>query len=178
MTWKEKRTEYENEGCYYLAQIVKDGWTVTPTDDPWTTWDATISNNTSEYKCENKVRRYDLDKLDTIYLAAKKLDPGVKYYVEHFPRNLKSLVITYETISKGLEDGTIQTKKIAVPKGQLKYEEGIDCTMECLENLVIPKYLFDFHLIVGTACTAQVVRQRSATASSPGRQPGQRTRQQ
>lgn len=164
MTWREERKKYESEGCYYLAQIVKDGWTVTPTTDPWMRWDAVVSNNTSEYKCENKVRRYDLDKLDTIYLAKKKLDPGVKYYVEHFPRNSTALVITYETITKGLEDGTIQTKKIAVPKGQLKYEEGIDCTMECLENLVIPKYLFECRPIVGTGDNALATPQRNVNA--------------
>ena len=164
MTWQQRRTEYENEGCYYLAQIVKDGWHVTPTEDPWETYDATLSNNTSEYKCENKVRRYDLDQLDTIYLAKKKLDPGVKYYVEHFPRNLKSLVITYETISKGLESGEIETKKIAVPRGQLRYEEGIDSTMECLTNLVIPKSLFQFYPIVpaGGRRTGQEGPQRTS----------------
>jgi hypothetical protein len=166
MTWKEERKKYENEGVTYLAQIVKDGWTVTPTTDPWTTWDATISNSTSEYKCENKVRRYDLNQLETIFLAKKKLDPGVKYYVEHFPRNSTALVITYETITKGLEDGTIQTKKITVPKGQFKYESGVDTTMECLANLVIPKSLFQVYPIcpVVTACTAQADRQKSATA--------------
>lgn len=164
MTWKERRTEYESEGCMYLAQIVKEGWTVTPTDDPWTTWDATISNSTAQYRCENKVRRYDLNQLDTIYLAKKKLDPAVKYYVEHFPRNSTALVITYETITKGLEDGTIETKKIAVPKGQLKYEEGIDSTMECLTNLVIPKRLFQSYPIVpaGGRRTAQASRQRTS----------------
>lgn len=161
MTWKERRTEYENEGCYYLAQIVKDGWTVTPTTDPWTTWDATVSKTSSTYKVENKVRRYDLDKLETIYLAKKKLDPSVKYYAEHFPQNSTSLVITYETILKGLEDGTIETKKITVPKGQFKYESGVDTTMECLENLVIPKYLFEFHSIVGTGDNVQATQQRS-----------------
>ena len=163
MTWTQRRTEYENEGCYYLAQIVKDGWTVTPTTDPWETYDATVSNCTAEYRCENKVRRYDLDQLDTIYLAKKKVDPGVKYYVEHFPRNLKSLVITYETILNGIEDGSIETKKIAVPKGQLRYEEGIDSTMECLTNLVIPKSLFQVYPILpaATACTVQATRQKS-----------------
>lgn len=163
MTWKQRRTEYEGEGCQYLEQIVRDGWTVTPTDDPWATWDATVSNSTAEYRCENKVRRYDLDQLETIYLAKKKLDPGVKYYVEHFPRNSTSLVITYEDISRGIENGDIQTKKTAVPRGQLKYEEGIDSTMECLENLVIPKRLFQFYPIVpaGGWCTAQGDPQRT-----------------
>lgn len=163
-TWKERRTEYENEGVTYLKQIVKQGWEVTPTVNPYTTYDATVTKGDMSFKVENKVRRYDLDKLETIYLAAKKLDPGVKYYVEHFPRNSTSLVITYEAISKGIEDGTIQTKKIAVPKGQLKYEEGIDCTMECLENLVIPKHLFECRPIVGTGDNALATPQKSVNA--------------
>ena len=158
MTWTQRRTQYESEGCQYLEQIVMDGWTVTPTDDPWATWDATVSNSTAEYRCENKVRRYDLDQLETIYLAKKKLDPGVKYYVEHFPRNSTSLVITYEDISRGIENGDIQKKKTAVPRGQLKYEEGIDCTMEFLENLAIPKALFQFHSIVPGAVTVRTVQ--------------------
>lgn len=178
MTWKEERKKYENDGCFYLSQIVKDGWTVTPTEDPWTTWDATVSNGTANYKAENKVRRYDLDKLDTIYLAKKKLDPSVKYYVEHFPMNHTALVITYEDITKGLNDGTIQTKKIAVPRGQLKYEEGIDNTIECLENLVIPKYLFGFHSIAGTGDNVQATPQRSVGVSNPNQQRGPQTRQQ
>ena len=163
-TWTEKRKEYENEGCMYLGQIVKDGWTVTPTEDPYATYDATLANSTSEYRCENKVRRYDLDRLDTIYLAKKKLDPTVKYYVECFPRNSTALVITYETISKGIEDGEIDIKKIAVPRGQLKYEEGVDTIIEDLENLVIPKYLFQpypIHSRPASACNAQGARRRT-----------------
>lgn len=165
-TWKEERKKYENEGCYYLAQIVKDGWTVTPTTDPWTTWDATVSKTSSTYKVENKVRRYDLDKLDTIYLAKKKLDPGVKYYVEHFPKNHTALLITYEDILQGIENGEIETKKITVPKGQFKYESGVDTTMECLANLVIPKSLFQVYPIcpVVTVCTVQATQQRSVNA--------------
>ena len=165
MTWKEERKKYENEGCYYLAQIVKDGWHVTQTEDPWETYDATVSNCTAEYRCENKVRRYDLDQLDTIYLAAKKLDPGVKYYVEHFPRNSTALLITYEDILQGIENGEIDIKKITVPKGQFKYESGVDTTMECLENLVIPKSLFHVYPIVSRSVdNALAGRQRNVNA--------------
>ncbi len=165
-TWKEERKKYENEGVTYLKQIVKQGWEVTPTVNPYTAYDATVTKGDMSFKVENKVRRYDLDKLDTIYLAKKKLDPGVKYYVEHFPRNSTSLVITYEAISKGIEDGNIEIKKITVPKGQFKYESGVDTTMECLANLVIPKSLFHVYPIVPavTACTAQADRQRNVNA--------------
>lgn len=162
-TWKEERTKFENEGCFYLSQIVKDGWTVTPTTDPWETYDATVSNCTAEYRCENKVRRYDLDKLETIYLAKKKLDPDVKYYVECFPKNNKALLITYEDILQGIENGEIEIKKITVPKGQFKYESGVDTTMESLANLVIPKSLFHVYPIVpaGGRRTAQGGPQKS-----------------
>lgn len=146
--WTDKRTEFESKGVYYLSQIVNDGWTVTATTDPYEVYDAIITKGDTTYKAENKIRRYDLDRLETIYLAKKKLTPTVKYYLEYFPTNQVALVITYEEIAKGLENGDITTKKITVPQGQLKYEEGVDCTLEDLENLVIPKTLFRRRSIV------------------------------
>lgn len=141
-TWKEIRTEYENEGVTYLKQIVKQGWEVTPTVNPYTTYDATVTKGDMSFKVENKTRTFTWDTYDEIYLAYKKLDPDVKYYIEYFTDGVAA-VTTYDKIVKGLEDGTVKKKKVLVPKGQCKFLNGVDKSMEELLNLVIPKSLFD-----------------------------------
>lgn len=145
--WTNKRTEFEKKGVYYLSQIVNDGWTVTATTDPYEVYDATITKGDTTYKVENKTRTFTWDKYDTIYLASKKVKPDIEYYIEYFTDGVAA-IISYSEIIKGLKDGTIKKKRTLVPKGQCKYIEGVDCTLEDLENLVIPKTLFRRRSIV------------------------------
>lgn len=99
--------ENENRGIFYLKQIVKDGWTVTKTED-YCHWDATVTKGDKRYNVENKVRYIDQKLADKgLLLDANKVNENVEYYIEYLPKAGKAYVITYSQIQDGIQNGTI-----------------------------------------------------------------------
>lgn len=108
--------ENEDKGVFYLKQIVKDGWTVTRTED-YCHYDATITKGNKEYHVENKTRYIDARLANQgLLLDANKVNEDVQYYCEFVPKMNAGFVITYDQIQDGLKDGTIKkdTQKCAL----------------------------------------------------------------
>ena len=130
--------ENESKGIFYLKQIVRDGWTVSRTED-YCHYDATITKGDKSYNVENKVRYIDQKLAERgLLLDANKVDENVDYYIEYLPKAGKAYVITYSQIQQGISDGKI-TKSTA--KCAYHMYENPNYKVE-KNNLLIPIELF------------------------------------
>lgn len=137
--------ENEDKGIFYLNQIVKDGWTVTRTED-YCHYDATITKGNKEYHVENKLRYIDQKLADKgLLLDANKVNENVEYYIEYLPKAGKAYVITYSQIQDGLKEGTI--KKDTQKCAHYMFEDP-DNKVE-KNNYLIPINLFRRFTITG-----------------------------
>lgn len=128
----------EDKGIFYLTQIVKNGWTITRTEDYYH-YDATITKGDKTFNVENKVRYINQKLADKgLLLDANKVDKDVEYYIEYLPKAGNAYLITYDQIQDGLQNGTItrDTQKCAY-----HMFEDPDKKVE-KNNLLIPLELF------------------------------------
>ena len=141
-----KVREFENKGLYYLNQIIKEGWTVTPTytDDEYSSYDATVSNGNVTYTVENKVR-YNAGNYEAegLLLDAKKYQDKTDYFIEYIPKDGKAYIITSQEIKEGLEKGLI--KKDSRKCNKTTFTEQHEKVEK--NNYIIPLCLFTVRTI-------------------------------
>lgn len=140
--------ENEDKGVFYLKQIVKDGWTVTRTED-YCHYDATITKGNKTFNVENKVRYINQKLADKgLLLDANKVDKDVEYYIEYLPKAGKAYVITYSQIQDGIQNGTItrDTQKCA-DKTYIDPDNKVK-----KNNYIIPLQLFKCYPLICQGC--------------------------
>lgn len=139
MAYNEFVLDNEAQGIEYLRRITKKGWTVTPTDYVYDKWDATVSNGTSTYTVENKVRYISLETAEKgLLLDTTKVCELIDWYIEYIPSDMGAYIISYDQIVKGIED-----KQITLDRRQASAYTWRDRDVKCEKtNWLIPLRLF------------------------------------
>lgn len=139
MAYNEFVLDNEAQGINYLRQIIKDGWTVTPTDYVYDSYDATVTNGTRTFTVENKVRYITRALAEKgLLLDRSKVSPDTDYYIEYIPSDHGAYIISYNQIVKGIED-----KQITLDRRQASAYTWRDRSVKCEKvNWLIPLRLF------------------------------------
>ena len=139
MAYNEFVLDNEAQGINYLRQITKEGWTVTPTDYVYDSYDATVTNGTRTFTVENKVRYITRALAEKgLLLDRSKVSPDTDYYIEYIPSDHGAYIISYDEIMKGID-----TNEITLDRRQASAYTWRDRSVKCEKcNWLIPLRLF------------------------------------